>query len=240
MAAGAGQTPGDSTKHPTKRQVSGLATAYLVIYNVVLCAGWTAVGVMGMRHYLQSKSHIGVYDAVEIPLKVFQTAAILEVVHCAIGIVPTSVMLTGFQVVSRLLLVWPIVHAVPQVQNELSVILFLLAWTTTEVMRYAFYTLGLLNRLPYALTWSRYTFFIVLYPIGVTGELLTIYAALPHVKESGLFSVTLPNNLNVSFDYWSFLIVIMCTYIPIFPRLYSHMIRQRKKVIGGVTTKKQD
>ena len=34
---------------------------------------------MGMRHYLQSKSHIGVYDAVEIPLKVFQTAAILEV-----------------------------------------------------------------------------------------------------------------------------------------------------------------
>ena len=39
MAAGAGQTPGDSTKHPTNRQVSGLATAYLVIYNVVLCAG---------------------------------------------------------------------------------------------------------------------------------------------------------------------------------------------------------
>ncbi len=39
MAAGAGQNPGDGTKHPTKRQVSGLATAYLVIYNVVLCAG---------------------------------------------------------------------------------------------------------------------------------------------------------------------------------------------------------
>lgn len=60
----------------------------------------------------------------------------------------------------------------------------------------------------------RYTFFIVLYPMGVTGELLTIYAALPYVQKTGLYSVTLPNKYNFSFDYYSFLILVMISYIP--------------------------
>lgn len=60
----------------------------------------------------------------------------------------------------------------------------------------------------------RYTFFFVLYPMGVTGELLTIYAALPTVQKTGLYSVTLPNKYNFSFDYYSFLILVMISYIP--------------------------
>lgn len=60
----------------------------------------------------------------------------------------------------------------------------------------------------------RYTFFIVLYPMGVTGELLIIYAALPYVQKTGLYSVTLPNKYNFSFDYYTFLILIMISYIP--------------------------
>ena len=61
---------------------------------------------------------------------------------------------------------------------------------------------------------SRYTFFLVLYPMGVTGELLTIYAALPYVQKTGLYSVTLPNKYNFSFDYYTFLILTMVSYIP--------------------------
>lgn len=60
----------------------------------------------------------------------------------------------------------------------------------------------------------RYTFFIVLYPMGVAGELLTIYAALPYVQKTGLYSITLPNKYNFSFDYHTFLILIMISYIP--------------------------
>lgn len=107
----------------------------------------------------------------------------------------------------------------------------------------------------------RYTFFIVLYPMGVAGELLTIYAALPYVQKTGLYSVTLPNKYNFSFDYYTFLILTMISYIPckcvflrivitcsvvsisrfelsplstVFPQLYFHMVRQRKKVLGHV------
>ncbi|XP_072175951.1 very-long-chain (3R)-3-hydroxyacyl-CoA dehydratase 2-like [Diadema setosum] len=230
----------NSYKPAGKSKVSGLATAYLVLYNVVLCAGWLSVGAMGVRHYLQEKTNVGLYDAIELPLKAFQTAAILEVVHCLIGIVPSSAVLTAFQVTSRLVLLWPVTHSVIQVQNEKSIILYVMAWTITEVIRYAFYVFALLNRLPYVLMWLRYTLFIVLYPIGVTGELWTIYLALPYVKSTGLYSLELPNDYNISFDYYSVLIFLMILYIPIFPRLYSHMLRQRKKMLTGKPGAKRD
>lgn len=65
-----------------------------------------------------------------------------------------------------------------------------------------------------ALLCFRYTLFIVLYPMGVTGELLTIYAALPYVRQAGLYSISLPNKYNFSFDYHAFLILVMISYIP--------------------------
>lgn len=60
----------------------------------------------------------------------------------------------------------------------------------------------------------RYNFFIVLYPLGVIGELLSIYAALPFVRRSGMYSMRLPNKYNVSFDYYYCLIIVMLSYIP--------------------------
>ncbi|EPY77281.1 hypothetical protein CB1_001278014 [Camelus ferus] len=119
-----------------------------------------------------------------------------------------------------------------QVQSEDSVLLFVIAWTVTEIIRYSFYTFSLLNHLPYLIKWARYTLFIVLYPMGVSGELLTIYAALPFVRQAGLYSISLPNKYNFSFDYYAFLILIMISYIPIFPQLYYHMIHQRRKILS--------
>uniref|UniRef100_A0A671X329 Very-long-chain (3R)-3-hydroxyacyl-CoA dehydratase n=1 Tax=Sparus aurata TaxID=8175 RepID=A0A671X329_SPAAU len=196
-----------------KKGPGALATAYLVIYNVVMTAGWLVIAVGLVRAYLARGSYHGLYYSIEKPLKFFQTGAILEVL-------------------SRVFLTWAVTHSVREVQSEDSVLLFVTAWTVTEIIRYSFYTFSLLNHLPYLIKWARYTFFIVLYPMGVTGELLTIYAALPYVQKTGLYSVTLPNKYNFSFDYYTFLILIMISYIPLFPQLYFHMIRQRKKVLG--------
>ncbi|CAI5655310.1 unnamed protein product [Oreochromis niloticus] len=179
-----------------KKGPGALATAYLVIYNVVMTAGWLVIAVGLVRAYLARGSYHGLYYSIEKPLKFFQTGAVLEILHCAVGIVPSSVVLTGFQVMSRVFLTWAVTHSVREVQSEDSVLLFVTAWTVTEIIRYSFYTFSLLNHLPYLIKWARYTFFIVLYPMGVTGELLTIYAALPYVQKTGLYSVTLPNNLS--------------------------------------------
>ncbi|XP_069052367.1 very-long-chain (3R)-3-hydroxyacyl-CoA dehydratase 2 [Lepisosteus oculatus] len=215
-----------------KKGPGALATAYLVIYNVVMTAGWLVIAVGLVRAYLAKGSHHGLYYSIEKPLKFFQTGALLEILHCVMGIVPSSVVLTGFQVMSRVFLTWAVTHSVKEVQNEDSVLLFVVAWTITEIIRYSFYTFSLLNHLPYLIKWARYTLFIVLYPMGVTGELLTIYAALPYVRETGMYSIRLPNKFNFSFDYYTFLILTMVSYIPLFPQLYFHMLRQRKKVLA--------
>uniref|UniRef100_A0A2K5PR47 Very-long-chain (3R)-3-hydroxyacyl-CoA dehydratase n=1 Tax=Cebus imitator TaxID=2715852 RepID=A0A2K5PR47_CEBIM len=224
---GGGGRAGDASGTRKKKGPGPLATAYLVIYNVVMTAGWLVIAVGLVRAYLAKGSYHSLYYSIEKPLKFFQTGALLEV-----GIVPSSVVLTSFQVMSRVFLIWAVTHSVKEVQTEDSVLLFVIAWTITEIIRYSFYTFSLLNHLPYLIKWARYTLFIVLYPMGVSGELLTIYAALPFVRQAGLYSISLPNKYNFSFDYYAFLILIMISYIPIFPQLYFHMIHQRRKVLS--------
>ncbi|XP_062955366.1 very-long-chain (3R)-3-hydroxyacyl-CoA dehydratase 1 isoform X2 [Cynocephalus volans] len=193
-----------------------------------------------VRFYMEKGTHRGLYKSIQKTLKFFQTFALLEIVHCLIGIVPTSVLVTGVQVISRIFMVWLITHSIKPIQNEESVVLFLVAWTVTEITRYSFYTFSLLDHLPYFIKWARYNFFIILYPVGVAGELLTIYAALPYVKKTGMFSIRLPNKYNVSFDYYYFLLITMASYIPLFPQLYFHMLRQRRKVLHGEVIVEKD
>ena len=61
---------------------------------------------------------------------------------------------------------------------------------------------------------SRYTLFIVLYPVGVTGELLTLVAALGQVRREKILTLEMPNRANISFDYCSFLVIFALLYVP--------------------------
>ncbi|XP_059828146.1 very-long-chain (3R)-3-hydroxyacyl-CoA dehydratase 1 [Hemitrygon akajei] len=224
-------------KESKKKHLSPLATAWLTFYNITMTAGWLVLAVAMIRFSYQKRTHKGLYRNIQKTLKFFQTFALLEIVHCGIGIVRTSVLVTGVQVLSRIFMVWLVVHSIRPIQNEESVVLFLVTWAVTEITRYSYYTFNLLNHLPYFIKWARYNLFIILYPVGVAGELLTIYAALPFVKKSGIYSLRLPNKYNVSFDYYTCLIVVMISYIPLFPQLYFHMLRQRRKVLHGEVIK---
>uniref|UniRef100_A0A8C7Y7K1 Very-long-chain (3R)-3-hydroxyacyl-CoA dehydratase n=1 Tax=Oryzias sinensis TaxID=183150 RepID=A0A8C7Y7K1_9TELE len=197
-----------------KRTKSALTTAWLTFYNIAMTAGWLVLAMAMLRFYIKKGTHKGLYRSIARTLKFFQTFALVEVGHCAIGIVRTSVIVTGVQVCSRIFMVWLVASSIRQIQNEESVILFLVVWTVTEITRYSYYTFKLLNHLPYFVKWARYNFFIVLYPLGVIGELLSIYAALPFVRRSGMYSMRLPNKYNVSFDYYYCLIIVMLSYIP--------------------------
>lgn len=79
---------------------------------------------------------------------------------------------------------------------------------------------------------NRYTTFIILYPIGVTGELLCLYWAQGYARYNTIWSVELPNSYNFTFSYYYFLLGVMLLYIPLFPQLYLHMFALRKKVLG--------
>jgi len=214
----------------------GVTKVYLILYNVAMFLGWAGLLVLLIGHVAIMESHVGVFDKVKLLLYIFQTGAVFEIVHAALGLVRSNPVLTAFQVWSRVFLVWGITYSVPEIQNTVAVPMFLLAWCITEVIRYSFYAAGLLGSTPEFITWARYTLFIVLYPVGVTGELLAIYWALPHLKQTQIYSLRMPNNFNIAFDYHIYCIITMFLYIPIFPQLYLHMFAQRSKVL--VTTKK--
>ncbi|KAJ7405926.1 hypothetical protein WISP_136828 [Willisornis vidua] len=68
-----------------RRGPGALATGYLVIYNVVMTAGWLVIAVGLVRAYLAKGSYHSLYYSIEKPLKFFQTGALLEILHCALG-----------------------------------------------------------------------------------------------------------------------------------------------------------
>lgn len=175
----------------------------------------------------------GSFDTVAFGLTFFQTLQLLEVLHCVVGLVPSDPIQTAMQIFSRLVVVWGILRPVEESRLSLGVPLLLTAWSIAEMTRYLYYALNIYDIVPSILTWCRYTFFIILYPMGVTGELLTIISALPTIYAKSLYAIKLPNFANISFYYEYALILIMLSYIPFFPQLYFYMLRQRKKFVGG-------
>ena len=173
------------------------------------------------------------WNSVACCLTFFQTLQFIEVLHCVVGLVPSSAIQTAMQIFSRLVVVWGILRPVVEARDSLGFPLLMSAWSVAEATRYSFYALNLYDLVPFLLTWARYTFFILLYPVGVTGELLAIYSALRPIARSGLYSLPMPNPLNVSFHFEVALVGIILSYIPFFPQLYFYMLAQRKKVLAG-------
>lgn len=138
------------------------------------------------------------------------------------GVVRAPLMTTLMQVSSRFALVWGAVHFYPSVATSPAYSSMLLAWSTTEVIRYLFFALSLSGGYePAVLQWLRYSGFYVLYPVGISSELWELFLAFGIArKEEDVLS-------------WGIIAVVMATYLPGAPKLYGHMMRQRRKVLGG-------
>ena len=116
-----------------------------------------------------------------------------------------------------------------------------IAWGVTEVVRYLFYFFRVLNpkrEPPKVLVWLRYTLFLVLYPLGVTSELALAHASLEPLAKSKILDVLqMPNAINVSLHGPTLMRVFMCCYLPLWPLLFSYMLKQRRKVLGATKRK---
>jgi len=230
-----------SPKTSTHRKGPGkLANTYLLLYNGFQFLGWTTILLVMVHHYMYNDNCSGLWIKEEYLVKVFQTLAIMEIFHAIIGIVPSNPMLVLMQIFSRVFVVWGVVHSFARVHNSITIPLMLTAWAVTEIIRYGYYFTHLLGWVPYSLVWCRYTFFIVLYPLGVIGEVLTTMFALPYMRDTQWYSINLPNFANVSFSYYYCVIAIMLAYVPGFPQMYLHMLNQRKKVLSPLPSKKAD
>ncbi|XP_075731102.1 3-hydroxyacyl-CoA dehydratase 1 [Rhipicephalus microplus] len=205
---------------------------YLAAYNFLQCAGWGYILFCTLQYLMHKRTFKGLWPVVACPTEIFQTLALLEVVHCLVGLVSSNAFLTLIQILSRLMVVWGILVPVPECQDQFGIVMLLVAWCLAEITRYAFYGTTLYNSCPYLLSWCRYSFFLVLYPTGVSGEIVTMVAALPYIRKRGLFTYPLPNHLNFSFDYYIFVILVIGSYLPFFPQLFGHLLKQRKRFLS--------
>lgn len=221
-----------------KGRISPVTKVYLLLYNFIQVFGWAYLLYVVVNYYTFSSSKVPLWELVRTVLVVFQNAAVLEILHAAIGIVPSNVIITFIQVLSRVIVVCGVLLATPTAPYSIGLPMVLVAWSLAEITRYSYYGFNLLGGVPKFLLWCRYTFFLVLYPLGVSGELLCLYSAQKYVGETKMWTLEMPNIFNVIFNYQCLLIIIMISYIPLFPQMYMHMLVQRKKFLGGEVKKK--
>ncbi len=189
---------------------------YLLAYNLLLAIGWA---IFLVRELLNG---FAMDSTFLLLLNICQGAAVLEIVHAALKWVSSPVFTTFIQVFSRIFVLVFInlsfyYHCgLIQFFGVTGVVLVTIAWGVTEIIRYSYYFFSLLNQEISWLAYMRYTFFIVLYPIGVVGEWLILLSVM---KENDWSF----NSVNI------FLGIVLLTYLPFFPKLYMYMWRQRRK-----------
>ncbi|KAH9712724.1 Very-long-chain (3R)-3-hydroxyacyl-CoA dehydratase PASTICCINO 2A [Citrus sinensis] len=212
--------------------LSLLRRLYLTAYNWTVFAGWAQVLYLALKT-LNESGHENVYKAVERPLQLAQTAAVLEILHGLLGLVRSPITATLPQISSRLYVTWGILWSFPQTQNHILVSSLVISWSLTEIIRYSFF--GMKEALGFApswLLWLRYSTFLLLYPSGITSEVGLIYTALPYIKESETYCLRMPNKWNFSFDYFYAAILVLGFYVPGSPHMYTYMLGQRKKALS--------
>ncbi|XP_058798371.1 very-long-chain (3R)-3-hydroxyacyl-CoA dehydratase hpo-8 [Phymastichus coffea] len=225
---------GNKTTKPKENNT--IIKFYLIMYNFLQVLGWCDILYKLVKYHLGGEDkNKTLWEVVQFSVNIFQNAAALEIVHAITGVVKSNPIITTFQVLSRVMVVCGVILATPPSYAAASpgLPLALLAWSVTEIIRYGYYLANLIGFVPHFLVWLRYTTFIILYPIGITGELLCLYAAVQYTaKEKNAWSYVLPNEWNFTFSYQYFLIGVMLLYIPLFPKLYLHMFSQRRKTLG--------
>jgi len=201
--------------------VSNAIKYYLGAYNFVAFLFWAAYLIAFVANGF-SLNDYGLWL-----LNIAQGLALLEILHALMKWVKSPVESTVAQVASRLLVlalidIFSYVGFGPPVFLT-GVLVVSFAWSITELVRYSLYFLALSNIQPKWLLWARYSFFILLYPIGVAGEwcifLAPAIGGMVHLK---------PGAQPITIWYKIIIVLLFISYAYYFPVLYRYMWKQRK------------
>lgn len=186
---------------------------YLKAYNLIQLSGWGIAFLM-----LWINFQYGFFI-----LWFFQIYALTEVVHASKKWVQASPLYCFLQTAARILILFfsyalllaSVFKPFPWI-NEI-VLLMLTAWCIAEIIRYGYYVSNLMEKEFIWLTRLRYSAFILLYPLGAACECYILYLVFHH--ETILWIKI-------------FIVVTIILYVLFFPKLYLHLIQQRKKKLN--------
>ncbi|KAE9593239.1 putative very-long-chain (3R)-3-hydroxyacyl-CoA dehydratase [Lupinus albus] len=217
--------------------VAPISTLYLLAYNSLQAIGWTVSLTKILYNLVSTFSLHGTYASASHLISFLQCAAFLEVIHGAIGLVPSGALLPLMQWGGRTHFLLAVVAKLHEVQELPSVFITFLAWSISEVIRYSHYAFSCTGNCPSSITYLRYTAFIVLYPLGVgPGELWLMYQALPIVKKNNIYADSFSG---LPFSYYDFLKVVVLVYPFLWLKLYMHLFKQRRTKLNKHHVKKR-
>ena len=220
-----------------------ISSLYLILYNFLQLCGWSFFFFKGINLIINSKSFQEIYSDTHLILEYCQYGAFMEIIHSIIGLVRSSIFATSIQIIGRIIIVVILQFFESAISKGYLLIFF--AWSIVEIVRYTYYIINLLQKefvkfnIPYLIIWCRYSFFIVLYPIGVSGEMITVWNAK---KDFNKFILYQGNNFN--FTVANLIYPIWLFYIPALVYLYGYLFKQRRKVLNrlnnDIKTKKNE
>ncbi|GAW82250.1 protein tyrosine phosphatase-like protein [Plasmodium gonderi] len=214
----------------------------MLIYNVACCTLWVSVLFISLQY---------VFNKEKYPIKTFwpnyknlitvtQSLAVLEILFTLFGLIKSVVSIVTTQVCSRLFVVYLIFNYLPE--NNKWIFSCLISWALIDIIRYLFYSLNLLNFHINLLASLRNKLPLILYPIGITSEVVCTISSLKNIHATPFlraYPYSMPNNLNFQIDIYYFCIFVLILYIPGGILLYAAAMRKSKKEEQG-TDKKLD
>jgi len=249
-----------------------IMTPYLFLYSLMQTIGWTQCMVGVWTSFFQEGA---LWDSVGPQVTYWQNLACLEIVHAALNLTPSSPVMTAIQVYSRVALVG-VLNEFPETfsSNPWPIRAMLVAWTLAEVTRYVYYCFAKFGeiqyswkgakiamkkmrgdelgepkdsfKIPFPIVWLRYSLFLVLYPLGVSGEIGCLFHALKDIQAMGaakqssvIGAFCLDYTLRLqNLTPWVACTLILLFYAWILPGLYNMMRAARAKVLGRGAAKK--
>ncbi len=220
-----------------------LVKAYLTFYNLASFAAWGTGLYYTIFVLATTQDFHGVLDKAFPVIKIVQTTMLLEIVHSIIGFVRAPFMTTLMQVLSRIFLVWAVIYPAPgpiraAIEDCPAVSTMFIAWGITECVRYLFYAINLWSIPPWPLQYVRYTLFFVLYPMGAGSEVVVALWAAYHYYF--VYPATELFRTEFGVTYSMIMAAGCLTYVPGFPKLFIHMIKQRGKVMRAHREEKKE
>ena len=190
---------------------------YLIAYNAGCMAGWGYALFLALSSLATGGELTGIWATMGLAIVASQWAMGLEMVHAATGLVRSPLLTTCLQVLSRLqFLVW--IPMAPTAASNWGTGMMAISWALVEVPRYAFYLNNLLGPggqkgTLYPIFWLRYSLFAILYPTGISGEILCLLACLndaSFVRAGGVAPLLVK--------------VMLVIYVPASPFMYMNMV----------------
>ncbi|CAN0853992.1 Very-long-chain (3R)-3-hydroxyacyl-CoA dehydratase 2 [Linum grandiflorum] len=131
---------------------------YLLAYNSIQAIGWAISLGRILTSLFATGSVAGAYASAGDLICCLQSIAFLEIIHGALGIVPSGVLFPLIQWAGRSHCVLAVVRKLVEVQEFPAVFITFTAWSIAETIRYSHYALNCIGNCPSWVVYLRSDF----------------------------------------------------------------------------------